>query len=160
MGLGRGQSRLGVFTCVSNRTSADISVRWVWADTSEGNGAIAPGGHRCAEATNTLRQTLGVYVALPGAQRDVSWFFAGPQAYSNASRGARCFNVTQAQPVLNLDTCWKKSTSQPGTETVVMPANEGGYTFSAIQRPTDNHALGGRDTSGNRWHRYEISVSR
>jgi hypothetical protein len=155
-----GSSRLGVFTCVSNRTSADLNVKWVWADTSEGDGAVAPGGHRCAEGTSRSRQlVLGVYVTLPGARTNVKWFFGGPQAFTDATRSARCFSSLPSPPYLWLATCWSSTTAPPSRETVTMPGAEGGYAFELIKRPTDQNALGGQDESGNRWHRFEISVT-
>lgn len=155
-----GSSRLGVFTCVSNRTSADLNVKWVWADTSDGDGAVAPGGHRCAEGTSRSRQlVLGVYVTLPGARTNVKWFFGGPQAFTDATRSARCFSSLPSPPYLWLATCWSSTTLPPSRETVTMPGAEGGYAFELIKRPTDQNALGGQDESGNRWHRFEISVT-
>lgn len=155
-----GSPRLGVFTCVSNRTTADLSVTWIWANTSEGDGSVAPGGHRCAEATSRTKElVLGVYVTLPGAKTNVKWFFGGTQAYTDATRSARCFSPLYSAPYLFLATCWSSTTAPPSRETATMPQAEGGYSFEVIKRPSDQNALGGMDASGNRWHRFEISVT-
>ena len=155
-----GSSRLGVFTCVSNRTSADLIVKWIWADTSEGDGSVAPGGHRCAEGTSRSRQlVLGVSVTLPGARTPVKWFFGGTHAFTDATRSARCFSPLPSPPYLWLATCWSSTTNPPSRETATMPGSEGGYAFEVVKRPTDQNALGGQDLSGQRWHRFEISVT-
>jgi hypothetical protein len=54
-------------------------------------------------------------------------------------------------------TCWTAYLASMASLTVDLNEEGQKYAFDIIRRPDDHNALGGVDTSGNRWKRFQIT---
>jgi hypothetical protein len=83
-----------------------------------------------------------------------------PAVETDANRGKWCAIGSRigADPGASKSTtCWTAYFASMASLTVDLNEEGQKYAFDIIRRPDDQNALGGADTSGNKWKRFQIT---
>ena len=151
---------LHTFACFTNASDIPITITWAGTNSNDGNGSIEPGKSRCGEGS-----TLKPWLTVPGASRPVNWEIYNrvigiPAVETDANRGKWCAIGSRigADPGASKSTtCWTAYFASMASLTVDLNEEGQKYAFDIIRRPDDQNALGGADTSGNKWKRFQIT---
>lgn len=148
------------FACFTNASDIPITITWAGTNSNDGDGSIEPGKSRCGEGS-----TLKPWLTVPGASRPVNWeiynhVIGNPAVETDANRGKWCAIGSRigADPGASKSvTCWTAYFASMTSLTVDLNEEGQKYAFDILRRPDDHNALGGVDTSGNRWKRFQIT---
>jgi hypothetical protein len=151
---------LHTFACFTNASDIPITITWAGTNSNDGNGSIEPGKSRCGEGS-----TLKPWLTVPGASKPVNWeiynrVIGNPAVETDANRGKWCAIGSRigADPGASKSTtCWTAYFASMASLTVDLNEEGQKYAFDIIRRPDDQNALGGADTSGNKWKRFQIT---
>ena len=149
----------GVFLCVKNASSKPVGIAWDIRNGSKDPGGryLAPGSRRCAESTPWLRLLMR-----PGKEVTGSTLVWRVDARGRDVKVDEWLNTSMLYEEWRIDRAkWNDIGVGDTRRVTVPPPGElpgGDWQFTLQRFPNDEHVGGGKDTSGNRWIRYLLTI--
>ena len=148
----------GVFLCVKNASSKPVGIEWNLNRGTEdpGGRSLAPGSRRCAESTPWLR-----LVMIPGTDKLTGTVTWGVFAEGTTVQVAEGWDSFRSFVTVQTRASWSQVGVGDTRRATVPPPGRlpgGDWKFTLQRFPNDEHVGGGKDTSGNRWIRYLLTI--